>query len=113
MFDSIKAIINNNNFLIKYILEYKKWIILIVILDLVGSSFLMALPIVAKYLIDTIIIDKQYETFKLMLTTIIIIAILSGITQYATSFYKINLSGKLFVEKSQIYLPKAINANKI
>ena len=90
----------------------KKWIIFIVILDLIGSSFLFALPLSAKYIIDLVIIGKNYSTFYLLLKIVIVIAILSAITQYLASYYKMNLSAKLFFEKSRIFLPKAINANK-
>lgn len=112
MFEFLNFNLKNKDFLKDYILEYKKWIILIVVLDLLGSSFVFMLPIAIKYLIDSIIIDMHYSVFNPLLVAVVTIAILSGITQYFASFYKMNLSGKLFFEKTRIFLPKAINANK-
>ena len=108
----MKHKLKNKDFLIKYILEQKKWIILIVILDLIGSLFTFLLPLFAKYIIDSVILNHQYSTFYFLLNIVIIIAILSAIFQYLGSYLKMSLRGKLFFEQSRIYFLKSINDNK-
>ena len=108
----MKHKLKNKDFLIKYILEQKKWIILIVILDLIGSLFTFLLPLFAKYIIDSVILNHQYSTFYFLLNNVIIIAILSAIFQYLGSYLKMSLRGKLFFEQSRIYFLKSINDNK-
>ena len=48
-----------------------------------------------------------------MVGAIIGAAIFSLVVQYISSFYKTNLSGKLLHQRTKLYLPKAIYANKI
>ena len=112
MLKSIKLIIKNNHFVLEYILKYKKWIILLVILDLIGSSFLYVLPLTFKYIIDSVLINKNYAIFGKILIIVIIIAIISGITEYVSAFLKPYLTGKLYYENTLKLLPKAINSDE-
>ena len=110
-FDLFK--LSDKDFFKKFLLEYKKPIAVIIVLDLFAYLFMFTLPFVFKFFIDSVIIGQDHSMFYPLVGTIIGAAIFSLIFQYISSFYKTNLSGKLLFERTNQYLPKAIYANKI
>ena len=105
--------LSDKDFLKKSLLEYKKPIVTIIVLDLFASLFMFMLPFVFKFFIDSVIIGKEYSLFYPIVSIIICGAIFSLIVQYISSFYRTNLSGKLLYQRTKLYLPKAVYANKI
>ena len=94
-----------------FILNYKKQIIVLTILNLITNLFILLNPLLLQYFIDTILIGNQFSSFKYLIALLVISYMVSIISLFFSNYYNESCNVNIFKEKSYELVSIVLNSS--